>query len=55
MIVLGIAFATYVLVSLWYIRQLHKQIRCHEADWNQIQKLTDSNKDGDVVIHVKHT
>jgi len=47
-------FAAYVIVSLWYIHRLHRRIRCHEEDWLQIQKLTDHNQEGDVVIHVCH-
>lgn len=54
MIYLSIIFAVYLIVSLWYIRNLRKRLRSHEDTWNQIEALTDHNKDGDVVIHPKH-
>lgn len=53
--IISLSFAIYVVVSVWYIRRLHTRIRSHEEDWNQIEKLTDHNKEGDVVIHVRHT
>jgi hypothetical protein len=55
MLVLNVILAIYTVVSLWYIRSLHVRIRAHEDAWNQIEKLTDANKDGDIVIHVHHT
>jgi len=53
-IYLGAAFLTYLVVSLWYIHKLHKRIRSFEDGWATIENLTDHNKDGDVVLHVKH-
>lgn len=55
MLTISVVFAVYVIVSLWYIHKLHVRIRSFEEDWNRIEQLTDHNKDGDVVIHCKHT
>jgi hypothetical protein len=55
MLILSVVFAIYVLASAWYIRRMHTRLRSHEEGWNQIEKLTDHNKEGDVVIHVRHT
>lgn len=49
-----ILFAAYILMSVLYIRKLHACIRTHEQAWKQIGSMTDHNKDGDVVLHVKH-
>lgn len=54
MIYLGLAFAAYVIVSLWYIRKLHSRLQTHEQAWSCIEEIADHNKDGDVVVHVKH-
>lgn len=54
MLWLGIVSAAYVIVSLWYIHKLHVRIRAHEQGWATIEKITDANKDGDIVIHAKH-
>jgi hypothetical protein len=53
-IALAIVFTVYVIVSGLYIRRLHSNIRVHEEAWKQIGTMTDHNKDGDVVLHVKH-
>lgn len=55
MVYLLVAFAVYVMLSLWYIHKLHVRLRSFETAWDQIENLTDHNKDGDVVIHVQHT
>jgi hypothetical protein len=44
----------YVVVSLWYIHKLHVRLRSFEEGWIEIEKLTDHNLDGDIVIHTKH-
>lgn len=49
-----ICFATYIIVSVYYIRRLLVCIHTHEQAWKQIHTMTDHNKDGDVVLHVKH-
>ena len=54
MVALSLAFTSYLIFSLWYIRKLHKQLQSYEHDWQQIERLTDHNKEGDVVIHCKH-
>jgi hypothetical protein len=54
MLILNVIVIIYVVVSLWYIHSLHVRIRAHEDAWNQIEKLTDHNKDGDIVIHSRH-
>jgi len=55
MIIIGlVAFAAYVIASFWYIQKLHARLRAHEEAWNQIEKLTDHNKDGDIIIHARH-
>lgn len=43
-----------LIVCLWYIHKLHVRIRAHEQGWLQIEEITDHNKDGDCVIHVRH-
>lgn len=51
MLYLGLLFLGYLIASLWYIRKLHRNIRAHEQRWVQIEKLTDHNVQGDIVIH----
>ena len=47
-------FTAYVIVSLWYIHKLHTRIRGHERVWVDIERLADHNRDGDVIVHVRH-
>jgi hypothetical protein len=51
--IIGILGA-YVLVSIWYIRRLHRRIRAYEEEWICIDEIADHNRDGDVIVHVRH-
>lgn len=49
-----IFLGAYGLAATWYIRRLHARLRAADQDWIQIEQLADHNKDGDVVLHVRH-
>ena len=53
MIYLGISFTAYLAFSLWYIHRLHERLDSYENDWYEIEKLTDHNQSGDIVIHAR--
>jgi len=45
-------FLLYIIATVWIIRRLLSRIRIYERDWECIEKLTDANEDGDVIIHI---
>jgi hypothetical protein len=49
-----IAFAAYVVITVWYIHRLQQQIKSYETTWIRIEDITDHNSDGDIVIHATH-
>lgn len=44
----------YGVATTWYIRRLHARLRATEHDWVVIEELADHNRDGDVILHVRH-
>jgi hypothetical protein len=52
---LAIALVVVVVILLAYIRRLKQEIRCYQETWVEIEELTDHNKEGDVVVHIKRT
>jgi len=55
LIIVSVMFAAYVLGTFIYIRKLKQQLHIYEKDWDVIEEMADHNKDGDVIIHVRHT
>jgi hypothetical protein len=49
-----VALIVWAVFSVYYIRRLKAELHTHEAGWNQIEEISDHNKDGDVVIHIQH-
>lgn len=46
--------SAYGIATTWYIRRLNARIRCYEQDWVCIEEIADHNRDGDVIVHVRH-
>lgn len=51
--IIGI-LGSYAIVSTWYIRRLRQHIRAYEQEWMCIDEIADHNRDGDVIVHVRH-
>ncbi len=51
--IIGILGACLV-ATLWYIRRLRMQLRAYEEEWLCIEEIADHNRDGDVIVHVRH-
>jgi hypothetical protein len=49
-----VALIAWAIFSLYYIRRLKIELHSHEADWKQIEEISDHNQDGDVVIQIQH-
>jgi hypothetical protein len=46
-----LALAATVVILLFYIRRLKRELECYQQTWNKIEGMTDHNKNGDIVIH----
>lgn len=54
--VCAVTILSFALVASWvYIYLLKEEIRSYRATWNNIEKISDKNQDGDVIVHVKHS
>lgn len=51
--IIGILGACLV-ACLWYIRRLRAHLRAYEQEWACIEEIADHNRDGDVIVHVRH-
>lgn len=54
--VCAITILSLLLAASWvYIYTLKEEIRSYRATWNNIEKISDKNQDGDVIVHVKRS
>jgi hypothetical protein len=53
MIILSLILIVVVMILLWYIDKQNKEIKSYQDTWIKIEEISDHNKDGDIVIHVK--
>lgn len=55
MIYVIVALCLVIVALIIYIIRLRKEVCAHQNTWMEIEEITDHNKDGDIVIHCRHT
>lgn len=50
-----IALLVYAYYMTNVCRKQREALHSYEENWNKIEELSDHNKDGDVIIHVRAT